>query len=133
LSQCENHEFQYSKFHLFHLRIYSIQTSYATVPRKGLLSSEGLDEFSYDCQMFHTGESGTRANEESLNALSQHYPGRNPSIDDVTSKKADKSRSKPLHRARITITIQRTDLYRKWLEDNPDHFIEVCEEHDNET
>lgn len=115
--------------------IVKIETSYVTVEpkkRREYRPSRGASEEASGSPLIETGQasSATRTHERqpqeidsSLPAaarpLRENQPG--PPIDTSTAASSGKGKSSSgtLRRARIVITVKRTDSYKKWLAENP--------------
>lgn len=94
-----------SKLPFFVILGYRVETSYVAVePKRRRLATP-------------TSQSGSPTEATAQHPLtSPHTP---PPFDTAQSRMGKGSAGRELRRARIVITVKRTETYKKWLEENP--------------
>eukprot|EP00804_Cyclotella_cryptica_P027661 CCRYP_010280-RA/>CCRYP_010280-RA protein AED:0.03 eAED:0.03 QI:642/1/1/1/1/1/2/114/252 len=122
-----------------------VQTSYVTVDpkkKKDHYSAPTVDESSEHFRLgnFHSITTSTsRGTSQALETLAaaaeigrENIENSLAATDQTSSQSQSRHKSSPgtLRRARIVITVQRTDAYKKWLEENPVQDVISGEEDD---
>jgi hypothetical protein len=121
--------------------MYRVNTSYVTVePKKRKLPSQGSEQ-EEDSALAHSGESGSVSGSPLVTSTSPAGDSKPPAAQQsptqeittsaqpsTTSSRGGRTSGRELRRARIVITVRRTESYKRWLEENPLQAIIASEE-----